>query len=421
MHGRMTKHLQPSALLTAALAPLLLAPTMLAGCGPSPSTPQGPRPEAPPVKVSLGPVQRQPLPETVEVSGTLFADEDVVVSAKQPGRIASIHVDVGDVATPGQTLAQIDPRDYELALHERQAALDAALAEIGLAELPGESFDESTLPAVVKAKAEAANAEARYQRAKRLSEQTPPLIAEQDFADIRTQWEVAASQSEVELLSARASLAAARAQDATVATARQRLADTTITAPLFPNRADLSLKVAERLVSVGEYVQAGVPMFRLVAPNLIKFRAAAPERFAARIREGQQVQLVDADTEDAPRGTVARISPVINPANRTFMVEIHFENTGGLLKAGAYANGRIVVGVRENALLVPARAVVTFAGVHRVFTVADGKAVEHRVQLGNTHADAIEIIGDIPADQVIISGLAGVNAGRAVEVVTPTP
>jgi RND family efflux transporter MFP subunit len=417
MPGRMTKHPSPSALLTAAI---LLAPLMPAGCGPSQTPAQGPPAQAAPVKVSLGPVQRQPLPETVEVSGTLFADEDVVVSAKQPGRIISIHVDVGDAAAPGQTLAQIDPRDYELALQERQAALDAALAEIGLQELPSESFDESTLPAVIKAKAEAANAEARYQRAKRLSEQTPPLIAEQDFADIRTQWEVAASQSDVELLSARASLAAARAEAATVATARQRLADTTVTAPLFPDRADLSLQVAERLVSVGEYVQAGVPMFRLVAPNLIKFRAAAPERFATRIREGQQVQLVDADADDAPRGIVARISPVINPANRTFMVEIHVENSDGLLKAGGYANGRIVVGVRENALLVPSRAVVTFAGVHRVFTVADGKAVEHRVQLGNTHGDTIEIIGDVPADQVIVSGLAAVNAGRPVEVAEST-
>lgn len=394
--------------------------TLIAACGQVPgSSPKGSgqsaAPQAP-IKVSVAPIDRRDLPEIINVSGTLYADEDILISAKQPGRVLSIAVDVGDVIDSGATLAQIDPVDYELAVRERQAAAQAALAQLGLEELPQGDFDPETLPAVTKARAEADNAKARYERAKRLSEQTPPLIAEQDFADIRTQWEVATNQAKVELLTARAALASARAQASTVATAQQRLADTTLKAPIIAGRESLRFRVAERMTSPGEYVQAGSSMFRVVADGTIKYRVLVPDRFAGRVKTGQDVEL-RGEIGEGIHGKVARIAPVVNPANRNFLVEIEIANAQGALKAGAFAEGRIIVGDRPGATMVPTRAIVTFAGIHRIYTIEDGKAREHRIRLGAADGELTEVIGEpITAQAVITSGLASISPGAPVEI-----
>src|SRR5437867_963391 len=112
----------------------VISPTLAAGCGRSAAGRQDRAPE--PVAVSVvssrvGPVQRE-----VHVTGTLFGDEDATVSAKVPGRVIQIFKDVGDRAGPAEQLAQIDKTDYDLAAAQKQMAVQAALAKLGLSELP---------------------------------------------------------------------------------------------------------------------------------------------------------------------------------------------------------------------------------------------------------------------------------------------
>lgn len=380
--------------------------------------------DRPTVDVVLAPVTYQDLPESVEVSGTLFAQEDTVVSAKQAGRVVAVVSDVGDAVPSGAKLAQIDQVDFELELRERMAEKSAALAQIGLEELPAGNFDAATLPAVVRAKAEAGNAQAKFERAQRLFQQTPPLIAEQDFADIQTAWDVAKNQVRIEQLSAEAALAEARAKATAVLTAEQRLADTAVNAPLAvssPDQPELRYFVAERLVSVGEYVAVGQPMFRLVASDILKYRVNVPERFAPSVRVGQEARvhltdplLHEGEDRDAVTGRVARVSPVVDVQTRTFSVEVAIDNANGSFKPGTFAEGVIIVGSRSHATLIPTSAVLTFAGVHRVYTVKDSKAVEHLVKLGDVHGDLVEVLDGLPADRVIAGGLAALSEGTPV-------
>ncbi len=373
----------------------------------------GGAPEA--IEVRLGDVQHRSLEDSVAVTGTLFADEDTVVSARLPGRIVEVLKDVGDQVAPDEKLAQIERRDYELALDERRADSAAALAKIGLTALPGPDFDVGTLPAVVKARAEASNAEAKFERARQLFEQKPPLIAEQDFADIQTAREVARNQAEVELLTTRAQLSDARAMAAAEATARQRLDDTEVDAPAIEGRPDLRYRVAERRISVGEFVEAGRPLFRLVSTERIKYRVQVPERYGGRVRPGQ-VARVSVAGGARVEGRVSRVSPVVDPASRTFVAEISLDNADGALKPGSFAEGSIVLGMDDNTPMVPEGAVVTFAGVRRVFTVADGKAVEHHVTTGRRADGLVEIVDGLGPGPVVVDGAPGLSAGAPVKV-----
>src|SRR5690606_31799306 len=149
---------------------------------------------------------------------------------------------------------------------------------------------------------------------------------------------------------------------------------------------------------------------------LMKYRADVPERFAMAVQAGQSARVWVEGDNQAVEGTVARVSPRIDPANRMFQVEIHIPNPEGRLKPGAFARGSIVTGMDEGVPFVPADAVVTFAGVSKIYSVEGGKAVEHRVELGRREGDLVEIQGRFEATAVVVSGNRGLSRGAAVRV-----
>lgn len=374
-----------------------LALLLCAGCDRAPERPAA---EAPPAReVVLVPVVTKPAQRAIEITGTLFGEEEVTISAKVPGRIAAISADLGDEVASGATVAVIDPTDYTLAVDEQQASLQADLAKLGIDQLPTGEFDLSALPVVARAEAEARNAQARLDRARRLFERTPPLLSEQDYADIQTQSEVAVTSAAVERLNAMSLVASARVSAAALEIARQRLADSTITAPRDPN---LTYQVASRMVSVGELVSANQPLFRLVAVDRVKFRGQVPERFAPQIHIDAAATLV-ADAYPEPfSAKVSRISPAVDPQTRSFDIEILAANPDRHLMPGSFVRAKIVTGLDEAARFVPASAVSQFAGVTRLFSVREGKVVEHRVTLGPEVDATREVISGLgPVDQVI--------------------
>lgn len=373
-------------------------------------------------KSTVGPVQRE-----VSVVGTLYGDEEATVSAKVPGRITEILMDVGDRAAPGEALAQIDRTDYELAVAQKRMAMQASLAKLGLSELPTHAFDPTKVPTVERSRLESENAKAKYNRAQQLFQQKPPLISEQDYADIQTAYEVAKSNYDVELLTARSQLADARSRTSELDQESQRLRDATIRAPLgslpttMPgNHATtqrMRYAVAARLISVGEYVREGNPLFRLVADDPIKFRAQVPEKFLGQVKVGQKARVsVDAYREPF-EGVVARISPQVEIASRTFGVEMLVRNGDEKLQSGAFARGGIFTRTDANVTFVPLNSIITFAGVSKVFTIEGGKAIEHKIETGQRMGDQIEIVSGLSgAMDVVISGGNKLSTGTPVRV-----
>jgi multidrug efflux pump subunit AcrA (membrane-fusion protein) len=404
-------------LATTSIATTLLALlALLIGCEDRSASAKPGGERAPePIAVRVQPAQARSVVRTVDVTGTLWGDQDITISAKVPGRIQEIYKDVGDRVAAGESLAQIDKTDYELEQRQKQSAMQELLARLGVDKMPGEDFNASNVPTVRRAFLQAANAEARYNRGKKLHEQAPPLISDQDFADLKTTWDVAMSGYDVELLTARAIVVEARSRQAETDIAAQRLADTTVRAPVVAaptvaampattNPANTSFGVASRMVSVGEYVQVGAPLYRVVADDPIKLRASVPERFAGAIKTGQTVMLrVEAYSGQTFTGTLTRINPQIDPANRTFGVEAVFANPDRKLQPGAFARAEIATTVQEGVVFVPTGAVQTFAGASKVFGVVEGKAKEFPVTTGKTEIGFVEIVSgmDKPMDVVI--------------------
>ncbi|MFP5287571.1 MAG: efflux RND transporter periplasmic adaptor subunit [Thermoanaerobaculia bacterium] len=117
------------------------------------------------------------------------------------------------------------------------------------------------------------------------------------------------------------------------------------------------------------------------------------------------------------QGRVARISPAISEENRTLLVEAEAPNQDGRLKPGSFAQAEIVIEASEPAVLVPASAIVTFAGIEKVIGVEDGKAVEKRVQTGRRAGDQVEIVDGVKAGDAIVVAPGNLVTGQPVTVV----
>jgi RND family efflux transporter MFP subunit len=181
-----------------------------------------------------------------------------------------------------------------------------------------------------------------------------------------------------------------------LAIARQQLLDSELKAPLDG-------AVRQRHASAGEYLAAGSPVVTVVRIHPLRLRLAVPERVAADVRVGQQVNVKVEGDRTVYQGQVARLSPAISEEDRTLAIEAEVPNEHGRLRPGAFAEAEIVTAAAEQAIFVPASSVVTFAGIEKVMTVRDGLSVETRIKTGRRIEDRVEIIEGLkPAELVVV-------------------
>jgi membrane fusion protein (multidrug efflux system) len=400
---------------------LAAALALAGGCGKRDSSASAAKPD-PAVPVTLRPVKVSTVQRSIEVVGTLWGDEDATISNKVAGRVITIFKDVGDHAEPGEALAQIDTGDYELDKRQKESALAEVLAKLGLQSPPAEQFDISALPTVQRARLQTENAQSKFERGKKLHDQQPPLISDQDFADLKTAYDVAKSNFDVEMLTARSLLSEVKTRQAELAIANQALQDTTVRAPQVetspatrPAQSPRGYVVVARMASLGEYERPVTAMFRLVDDDPVKLRAAVPEVYVSQVKVGQKVN-VRVDSYDRTfAGAVSRINPQVDPANRTFQVEVLVPNSERLLRPGAFATARIETRVDRDVVFVPQEAVISFAGANKAYTVQDGKAQENNLELGDRQGDYMEVIKGLDASAtVVVSGNTKLAQGLAV-------
>lgn len=394
---------------TAIFLALLIA-SAAAGCDatssatphPSPST----RTETRGRPVQLVPAQETLTDRRVSTTGTLAADEQVVLGAKVAGRVAELLVDLGSRVRRGDTVARLDPTDARLRVEQALAALQQARARLGL---PAEGMDDRVVPEetslVRQGHAVLEEARLTQERTERLWQEGGIARAQLDAAVAALAVAEGRYQDALEEVRTRQALLLQRRSE--LALARQQLSDTAIVSPIDG-------AVSERRASVGEFLATGAPVATLVKLHPLRLRLSVPERDAGAVRVGQPVRVtVEGVAQDA-RGRVARVSPAISEQNRTLLVEAEVLNEGGALRPGAFARADIVVAGDVRVVAVPSTAVVTFAGVEKVLTVKDNRAVEVRVQTGRRLGDSVEIVSGISAGARVIAQPGNLAAGQPV-------
>jgi RND family efflux transporter MFP subunit len=384
--------------------PLLVsaaAVALLAACG-------GKKPPAEkPRAVRLVPAARRPLPKSITAVGTLAAEDKAELSFKVPGRLEKLFVDIGSSVASGAVVAQLEREEYAYRVAGARAALLQARARLGLPpDGAGDEVEAESTAVVRQNRARMEQAKAELVRSQSLLDQG--LLSRSAFDVAEANFKVADSQynDSLEEVNNRRGILLQRRSD--LAIAEQQLRDTSLVAPF-------SGGVQARRANLGEYVLAGAPVLSLVKTSPIRLRLEIPEREARYVTMGLPVTVRREGDTAAFTGTVARISPALEESNRSLIVEAEIPNPNGALRPGAFVRAEIVSDAGGPALVVPASSVVVFAGIEKVVTVKEKKALERPVVTGRRTAEAIEIVSGLADGDLVVEKPGNLATGMPVQ------
>ncbi len=302
----------------------------------------------------------------------MAAWEEIQIGSELPGvRVEAVLFEVGDSVRKGDVVVRLDTRNVTAQLARANAAVREAEAALVLAE-------------------------SRAKRTRGLAAEA--LVPAQDVDDVD------------------AAEARARAQLDT-AHANRDLAQLQVDFGII--RAPEGGIISARSVQPGQMVGNG-ELMRLIRGGRLEWRAELDEVDLRRVTAGATVMLDGVDGSSV-NGRVRQIAPGLDAGRRTGTVYVDVPRPG-TLRAGTFAQGRIVLG-EASALMVPAESVVRRDGRAYVFVVdPEQRARERLVELGSAVGDDLEITQGLDAGTAVVArGAAFLNDGDLVRVSADAP
>jgi membrane fusion protein (multidrug efflux system) len=296
--------------------------------------------------VEVGKVEAMTLEDDALAVGSLRARQGVVLRPEVSGRIARLAFNDGQRVRQGQLLVQLDDTLQRAQL--QQAEAQASIARTNL-------------------------------------QRNRALVA-QNFV----------SQSAVDQ-----SAAALEVAEAQVALAQAQLARMRIVAPFDG-------VVGIRSVDLGDYVKDGADLVNIEDRSQMWVDFRLPERFIARVRTGQAVEVsLDAVAGQRFGGSIEALDSLIDANGRSLLVRARLDNPEGVLKSGLFARTRIVFARRENALVVPEEALVPQGGKQYIVKVVDsaGGKVSQRVEarIGLRLPGKVEVLEGLAVGELVVT------------------
>lgn len=295
------------------------------------------------------------LTDQIVATGTVLADEQVDISPEISGRLTSVRFTEGAAVNKGDCLATIN--DSELLAMIEKNRYTLKLAE---------------------------EREAR-QKALLTREAVSQEVYDKSLTELNT------VQAEAALLEA-------------------QLDKTRIKAPF-------SGTVGLRQVSEGAYVTPGQRIATLTRTQPVKIEFSVPERFASSVKKGSRIQFTIEGNSNTLDASVYAVEPRIDPLTRALTVRALYPNRNNEMNPGSFARVEFDLSHMDDALTVPAQAIVPELGGNKVFLYRSGIVKSVNVSVGIRTSDAVQIIDGISAgDTVITTGILQIRDGMPVSI-----
>ncbi|UEM01599.1 efflux RND transporter periplasmic adaptor subunit [Skermanella rosea] len=385
------KLLLGAALLGWSAVPFLVASPALAE-EPAASVPKPP-------SVSVVKAQTGTLAETILMTGTLVARDEVLVGAEIDGlAITELLAEEGDRVERGQVLARLSRDMLDAQAAQNRASITRAAAAIAQARNQ-----------IAEANANAKQADAAFDRVRTLQDRgnaSQESLEQREAAALVARARVAVAEDALRLAQADKDLAEAQQREIEV-----RIARTQIKAPAAGIISRREAKLGALVSSGGE------PLFRIIGNGTIEVEADVPETALARLRVGQPGQVRPAGMADPVPARVRLVSPEVDRTSRLGRVRLSVDEVPGLA-VGAFARGAVEVD-RRDGTLVPLSAVLNRPEGAVVQVVRDGIVETRPVTVGLKAEGKAEIReGLSPGEDVIAVSGTFVRGG---DRVTPAP
>ncbi|HEY1265992.1 MAG TPA: efflux RND transporter periplasmic adaptor subunit [Candidatus Binatia bacterium] len=343
------------------------------------------KPEPPPpapAEVRVVTAVKKDVPIFVELVGSTLGSEDVEIRPRVEGYLVSINFTEGSFVRKGDLLYKVDPLPFEASLAESRANL--------------------------------ATAQAQLEKSKNDVDRLTPLLKER-----------AVSKQEVDnALSLRdAARSQVAAYEAKVAQSKLDLAYTTITSPTDGIIGTTKLKVGSLVgrgpdTAVLNTVSKVDPIFFRCAIAEAEYLKISRRDSSPRGYEKQYgVELILADGTKHPyKGKLDTVERAVDASTGTLTGQFSFPNPKRILRPNQYGRARFVVDLKDDAVLIPQRAVQEIQGLYSVMVVKPDSTVEQRMVKATDRVDDQWVIesGIKPGESVIVEGVQKVTPGAKV-------
>ncbi len=177
--------------------------------------------------------------------------------------------------------------------------------------------------------------------------------------------------------------------------------------------------VTARNYDKGDMYSGAQPILTVEQITPVKLLINVSELYFTKVQKGQPVKVkLDVYDEEVFEGKINLVYPTIDPATRTFPVEIRLNNRSMKVRPGMFARVTLNFGTREN-LVVPDLAVIKQqgSGEYFVFEYKNGKVYRKVVELGRRMSDEYEVLSGIEDNtSLVVAGHTRLIDGVEVEV-----
>lgn len=383
---------------------------------------------AAPTAVVVMPVTQRTVPIYSEYVGQTQADDTVELRARVEGVLQKVYFREGSPVRKGQLLFTIDKRPFQAALQSAKAMALKAVSDLAQA---------SQRVDVLKAQAELADAQAVLTNTDQDVERLTPLarekaVTQQDLDEALAKQKSArasvdARKANLTNLEAAVKYTIERAK-AEVSAANARVIQAELDLSYCDIHSPINGIIGFLQVDEGNLVGRGdATLLATVSrsdPLLVDFNVSEIEYLkltdpetAGKRASDLRFELMLSDESVHPHfGQFRVLDRTVDPQTGTMKVEATFPNPGSYLRPGQFARVRVAVSEKENAILVPQRAVQELQGTKTVMVVdQENKVAVRSVRLGDkVDKDVVVLDGLNTGERVIVEGMQKVRPGAQV-------
>ncbi len=388
----------------------------------------------PTVGVQVVAAKKATIEQTVTSEAILFPLAQSAIVPKIGAPVQAFYVNRGSKVHAAQLLAKLESRDLAAAAQDNQGSYDQAQAAYAIATA-------STLPEEIqKAQGDTQAAKLALEAEQKLYDSRQDLYkqgalprkdldqATVSLSQARTQYEIA--QHHVDALMAGGKQEEVKSAKGQLQSAKGKYLGAAAQLSYSEIRSPINGVVTDRPLYPGEMAAAGTPLLTVMDTSSVVARAHIPQEQAALLKVGDQATVVVAGAvagvadkapgaDDAIAGKVTVVSPALDPNSTTVEVWVQAKNPKGRLRPGTSVRISMLARAVENAVVIPAAAVLTAPDGTSYVMVAgsDHKAHQKTVKTGIRQGAQVQILeGLAEGDRVVASGAYGLPDNTKIRV-----
>lgn len=375
------------------------------------------------VPVQVATVSKKHLTHSISMTGDILPLMQVDIFPKVSGYIERIYVRLGDFVPKGKVIAQIERTEYLQKVREAEARVNQAKAQLSEVQTGPRSEE------IRQAEESLRQAQSRFENARMNRERIEALFRRQVVS--KKEWDLAEMEytlAEAQLASSRENLkllkegarkevrdavhARLKEVEAILEQERIKLQYTKIISPFAG-------EISRRYVDEGALVSPSTPLVTLVHTDTLKVVANILEKDISLIKIGMNAEIkVESFRDKIFEGKISQISSGLEIGTRTLQTEIYIPNQSHLLKPGMFANVKMVLYEKPQAIVVPKYAILEEEGSKFLFLVKGNQAFRRKIVTGYEQDLDVEIIGGISeGDQIVVRGQESIRDGSIVRVI----